>query len=214
MRGGEAAIGGEAPDARPAFRLQVAPFYLAKAPVTNLQYEAYDPAHARSPASPGDDDAAVGIDFHGARGYCEWYARLARKPIRLPSEVEWEYACRAGTTGRYFFGDDPRRGDEFMWDASNSGGRLGASGAKRPNPFGLLGMLGGVWEWTSSLYLPYPAADADTRDDPGQDGRRVLRGGSFRETRERAGSGVRRPAEPDLRRDDVGFRIARGFRTG
>jgi formylglycine-generating enzyme required for sulfatase activity len=193
------------------FRTPVAAFYLSKQPVTNLQYEAFDARHVRSRASPGDDDAATGIDFHAARGYCAWYARLARKPIRLPAEIEWEYACRAGAAGRWFFGDDPRSGDAHMWDASNSGGRPGPAVAKRPNPWGLLGMLGGVWEWTASLWLPYPVVAGDGRDDPDRPGRRVLRGGSFREERERCAAGTRWGVEPGLRRDDVGFRIARSF---
>ena len=84
---------------------------------------------------------------------------------------------------------------------------------KQANAFGLYGMLGGVWEWTSSLYLPYPVVAGDGRDDAGHDGPRVLRGGSFRIHRNELGCGVRRPAAPDTRQDDVGFRIVREFPT-
>ena len=112
---------------------------------------------------------------------------------------------------RYFFGDDARAGDDYMWNAQNSGERLPRLADKRANPFGLLGMFGGVWEWTSSLYLPYPPTEGDGRDDLGREGRRVLRGGSFRTDPEQLGSGVRRAAQEDLCRDDIGFRIARSF---
>jgi formylglycine-generating enzyme required for sulfatase activity len=212
VRGGETIIEGPVADARSSFPARVESFYLSKTPITNLQFEAYEPALERSPTSPDDDDPVVGVDFQSACGYCEWYARVSRKPIRLPTEVEWEYACRGGSRNRCFFGDDPIDGDDYVWHGRNSGGRMRPQHEKKPNPFGLLGMLGGVWEWTSSLYLPYPVVDGDGRDDTTSAGPRVLRGGSFREPPEQIGSGTRRAAEPDLRRDDVGFRIARTFK--
>lgn len=213
VRGGETTIEGPGTDAQPAFVARVDSFYISKTPITNRQFEAYDRGFDRSPVSPGDDDPVVGVDFPRACGYCDWYARVSRKPIRLPTEVEWEHACRGGSRARSFFGDDPDDGGAYVWHARNSGGRMRPQHEKRPNPSGLLGMLGGVWEWTSSLFLPYPAADGDGRDDLGAPGPRVLRGGSFRALPEHIGCGVRRAAEPDLRRDDIGFRIARGFRA-
>ena len=202
LRGGTVRI--EEPAGRPAFLANVEPLYIGKEPVSNLQYEALDRDYTRSPVSPGDDDPAVGIDYHAALGYCDWYAEISRKPIRLPTEVEWEYACRGGNTQRYFFGNDPSLADDFIWDSENSAGRVQPFRKKRANPFGLLGMLGGVWEWTSSLHVSFPMVESD--------GRRVLRGGSFLEHRETMGCGVRRAADPELVRDDIGFRIARSFR--
>ncbi len=212
VREGEVTIGGKEPQAQPVFRVHLEPFYLSKLPVTNLQYEAYDPHHVRAQAVARDDDPAVGVNFAGARGYCEWYARVSRKPMRLPTEVEWEYACRAGSETRYFFGEQPESGEPFIWDRSNSGELLPPLADKKPNPFGFCGMLGGVWEWTASLYMPYPATAGDGRDDPTRCGARVLRGGSFRVPRAEFGCGVRRSADPELRSDDIGFRVARSFR--
>ncbi len=210
VRGGEVRVGDPQADAQPAFMARVESFYLSKTPITNRQYEAFDPDRQRVPASAGDDDPAVGIAFRDACRYCEWYAGVSRKPIRLPTEIEWEYACRGGSAARCFYGDDPSGSDDHAWHVENSDGKLRPLGEKRPNPFGLLGMLGGVWEWTSSLHRPYPLAQ-DGQDDLETPGRRVLRGGSFRQPRASLGCGVRLGAEPDLRRDDVGFRIARGF---
>lgn len=206
VREGELTVG------ETAVTLRVESFYLGKSPITNLQYEAYDPDHLRSPASCGDDDPVVDVDFDQASLYCNWYARLSGKPMRLPTEIEWEYACRGGTTTRCFYGDDPRDAEPYVWDAGNSGDKVGRLADKRPNPLGLLGMLGGVWEWTSAPAVPYPPLHRDDPCAPELEGARVLRGGSFRVQRERLGSDVRWPVLPDLRQDDVGFRIARSFR--
>ena len=148
--GGRVTIGGPGEDARPSFEIELGSFYLSKTPITNRQFEACDPGFRRSPASAGDDATAVGVSFDAAVAYCEWYAGVARKPIRLLTEVEWEYACRGGTATRYFFGDDASSAASYVWDSANSDGLLGSLAEKKPNPFGLLGMLGGVWEWTSS----------------------------------------------------------------
>jgi formylglycine-generating enzyme required for sulfatase activity len=188
LREGELTFRG--PDGKPGLTVGIPAFYISKTPVTNRQYEACDPGFVRLPVSSGGDDPAVGISYAQASDYCQWYARVARKEFRLPTEAEWEYACRGGTTSRYFFGTDATRADDYVWDSSNSGGRVRPPTDKKPNPFGLHGMLGGVWEWTGS---------------------RVLRGGSFRVHREQMGSGVRRAGDPAARLDDVGFRIVRSL---
>lgn len=175
VRGGEAAIGGKT--------VSVQSFYLSKLPLTNVQFEAFHPEFERSANSPDDDDIAVGVDFEQARGYCEWYAGVSRKPMRLPTDTEWEYACGAQTTA-----SDP---DRHIWHAGNSGDTVPNLNKKRPNPFGLLGMLGGVWEWTDSG---------------------ALRGGSFRTPLEEIESGVRRSHDPPERADDIGFRVARSLK--
>ncbi|MCP3981657.1 MAG: formylglycine-generating enzyme family protein [bacterium] len=211
IRSDRAVIGGAEADAAPSFEVDVASFYLSKLPVTNLQYEAFAPDFARSPLSPGDDDPATGIRFGDAQNYCDWYAGVSRKPIRLPTEVEWEFACRAGSGARCFFGAEPDDAEPFVWDARNSGERIPPLRKKKPNAFGLQCMLGGVWEWTSSLYAAYPVVSGDGRDDLDSARDRVLRGGSFRVDRDTLSCSARRRADPDLRAEDVGFRIARSF---
>ncbi len=232
VRGGKATIGGAEDDARPRFEVEVEPFYIGKFPVTNEQFEAFDPGFERAATSAGDRDPAAGVSFEAARAYCQWYAGVSRKPMRLPSEVEWEYACRGGVAGKTYFGDAPagvdvdaqmwhagnsegRVGDEpvgdSVWHAGNSEGRVHRLDARPANEYGLYGMLGGVWEWTSSLYRPYPLSEP-FGDDGSASGRRVLRGGSFRLDGAETSCSLRRAADPAARRDDVGFRIVKSFR--
>jgi formylglycine-generating enzyme required for sulfatase activity len=154
-------------------------FYLSKLPISNVQYEAFDGAFERAPSGSADDDPAVGIDFERARAYCAWYAEISRKKMRLPTELEWEYACR-GPAGATNEPDIPHAG--------NSGDRMPLLKKTRTNASGLHAMLGGVWEWTDSG---------------------VLRGGSYRTPAGKIGCALRLEVEPDYRADDVGFRIAR-----
>ena len=180
--------------ATPAGTVAVEPFYLSTLPVTNRQLEAFTGARARPAAVAGDDDPAIGVTLDVARGYCDWYARIARKAIRLPAEAEWEHACRAGTSGRWFWGDDAREADAWVWHRGNSGEVVPALAAKRSNGFGLHAMLGGVWEWVE-----------------GAEGG-VLRGGSWRTPLDEIGCGVRRIVAGGETVADAGFRIARSLR--
>ncbi len=211
LRGGVFTLGGTEPDASPSFEIELPAFYIGTTAITNEQYEAFDPRYRRRPVSPGDGDPAVGVDFRGAAGYCAWYARVSRKPIRLPTEAEWEMACRGGSTARYPWGDDGAGHDAYAWLAENAGGRCHEAKSKKANGAGLYGMIGNTWEWTSSLYVPYPVRLGDGRDDLAARGARTLRGGSFRTPVSEIGSATRRSAEEGLVADDVGFRIVREF---
>jgi len=170
--------------------VEVAPFYLSKTPVTNEQFEAFDPGFERSPEAPGGRDPAIGLSWEDSAEYCAWWAEVTRKPIRLPTEAEWEHACRGGEERAVPWGDPPAA-DEHLWDGESSGGRLGPLEAKRANGFGLYGMLGGVWEWTAEG---------------------VLRGGSWRTPRAEIAAGARREAPPGEPVADAGFRIAKSLR--
>ncbi|PFG39910.1 formylglycine-generating enzyme required for sulfatase activity [Georgenia soli] len=131
---------------------------------------------------PAPDDVRVTWD-RAADGY------------RLPTEAEWELACRAGTPG-------PRYGDldEIAWYRGNSGGRPRPVGTRQPNPWGLHDMLGGVWEWCWDLY-----------DEEVYGPYRVLRGGGWFDEPWSCRAGVRRRSQPTLRIDDVGVRLARNL---
>jgi formylglycine-generating enzyme required for sulfatase activity len=182
--------------------------YISKSPITNEEYEAFDPSHRRAVTSRGDRDPVVDVSFRDALAYCRWYSRASGKAFRLPTEGEWEFACRAGTTGPWFWGDQPDAGDPFVWDAATSGGRCREVETSRANPNGLHDMLGNVWEWTASAFLAEVASPA-SMDDPGAPGPRAIRGGSFRTDRRQLGSALRAALDPQEHRDDLGFRIAR-----
>jgi len=209
LRGGDAFVGGEGGDTEPAFEMPVEALYLSKSPVTNEEYEVFRPDHERSPRSRQDLSPAVGVSFHDAVGYCDWYSERTGKAFRLPTEVEWEYACRGDKETPWFFGRTSAKADTFMWHAGNAPAELPEVESLRANPFGLYEMLGTVWEWTASLHVPYPATEGDGRDDRSAEGPRVVRGGSFRHSAEEMRCGVRKGLDPETVQDDLGFRIAR-----
>lgn len=138
----------------------------------------------------GDGDGDDEGDGHGAEG-TEWDA--SADGYRLPTEAEWEYACRAGTEG-------PRYGplDEIAWQRGNAQDRIHEVGGKRPNAWGLHDMLGNVWEWCWDLYDPEVYGSY-----------RVLRGAGWFDEEWSCRASVRRRSHPTFRIDDVGFRVAR-----
>jgi len=140
-----------------------------------------------------ENDPVVSISWHAARAYAAWAGK------RLPTEAEWEYAARAGVVTAYWWGS--------MFDASklrSIGGRRDDSGGTA-NAFGIADMTGGVWEWTASLYRPYPFA-ADGRDDPQTPGRRAIRGGATANGAPFLRLANRNTADPTTTSDTVGFR--------
>ncbi|HET6878561.1 MAG TPA: formylglycine-generating enzyme family protein [Pirellulales bacterium] len=128
--------------------------------------------------------------------------------VRLPSEAEWEYAARAGSTGRYSFGDDAARLGDYGWYHGNAAGNDPPVGAKRPNGWQLYDVHGYLWEWCADRWHDdYRGAPADgSAWTAGDEPRRVLRGGSWKDPAEKLTSPFRRAAEPTLRDDAVGLR--------
>lgn len=198
----------------PARSVVVPGFFLGPRPVTNGEYQRFlhaNPRHAvplfwseeifNQPAQP-----VVGVTLDAALGYAEWAG------LRLPSEAEWEYACRAGTTTRYFSGNDEAGLQEVAWYSRVAERCLHAAGEKPANAFGLHDMHGNVWEWCADdWHEDYVGAPIDgsawierTRGDL-----RVLRGGSwFGNHAAYLRSATRRAAVSDCAEFNVGFRCA------
>ena len=131
------------------------------------------------------------VSWRNAKAYVAWLTRITGKPYRLLSDAEWEYAARAGTTTRWFCGDDPSCLDGVAWYRANSGKRTHPVGSKRANAFGIHDVHGSLWEWVENCWHPdYRGAPSDgsawTTDTTGKDcsefADHVLRGGSWAST--------------------------------
>jgi formylglycine-generating enzyme required for sulfatase activity len=164
-------------------------------------------------------DPVVCVSWYDARAYLSWLngkvrrglARSADGPYRLPSESEWEYAARAGTTTRFWWGDDDSRAPANAWYRSNAGGRTHAVGSKPPNAFGLYDVVGDVWQWTTDCYAE-SYADARTNGSAAETPSaclRVDRGGSWFYPSWLLRSATRERNPADYRDFVMGFRVAR-----
>jgi len=132
--------------------------------------------------------------------------------FRLPTEAEWEYACRAGTTTRYSFGDDEAALGRHAWHSDNSGGKTHEVGTREPNLWGLCDMYGNVWEWCQDWFDTYQFNAGGVVEDPvgaGSGKHRVCRGGSWLNYNNECRSAYRGFFSPDYRSSICGFRLAR-----
>jgi formylglycine-generating enzyme required for sulfatase activity len=130
---------------------------------------------------------------------------------RLPTEAEWEYACRAGSTTKYYFGDSPAALGNYAWFSDNSGGYTQTGGKKLPNQFGLYDMHGNVWEWCNDWYSATYYSVSPSTDPRGPAGTaNVMRGGCYQNTADYLRSAYRNMSStPDKRYPNVGFRVVR-----
>lgn len=166
-----------------------------------------------------DRDPVVCVSWPDARAYVFWLnGKVPRSistpgvgPYRLPSESEWEYAARGGTTTRFWWGDDDGEAAGHAWYQSNSGGQTRPVGSKPPNAFGLYDMAGDVWQWTEDCYSDtYAGAPTDGRAaESGSTCLRVDRGGSWFYPAWLLRSATRERNPADYRDAVMGFRVAR-----
>jgi formylglycine-generating enzyme required for sulfatase activity len=255
---------GHKDDEAPVHEVKIDPFWMEKHEVTWDEYELWGsdlerqrralnkvpsteldkpsdavarPTHAYGDMSFGmgkDGYPAICMTQFAAKVYCRWLSAKTGHYYRLPTEAEWEYACRAGTTTAYSYGDNPDKLGDYAWYTGNSDDKYHKVGQKKPNAWGLYDMHGNVSEWTVDQYNKgfYSSSAGKMMTNPLEPGRteydRVVRGGSWDDDPERCRSAVRRASEKDWKKQDpqipqsiwyltdanfVGFRVVRPLRV-
>lgn len=190
----------------------------------------YDNGNPNSPKRAGatwqnpgfrqtERDPVICVSWQDAQAYVSWLNGKLRRagsasvsgPYRLPSEAEWEYAARAGTTTRFWWGDDDGVAAAHAWYKDNAGRQTHPVGLKPPNPFGLYDMAGNVWQWTEDCYAEsYANAPADgSAAETGNACLRVDRGGSWYYPAWLLRPATRERNPADYRDAVMGFRVAR-----
>jgi formylglycine-generating enzyme required for sulfatase activity len=255
---------GHKPDESPQHKVKIDAFWMGRCEVTWDEYELFmfpeeekkkrvmhksDPAlHVLAdavsrPTTPYVEMSfgmgksgypAISMTQHAANTYCKWLSAKLGQFYRLPTEAEWEYACRAGTTTAYSFGDDPEKLGEYAWYGANSSSKYQKIGKKKPNPWGLYDMHGNVLEWCLDQYEPeaYKQFSSATAENPWirstQPYPHSARGGSWDDDPEALRSSARRGSSAAWKQQDpqlpksiwyhtdaqfLGFRIIRPLKV-
>jgi formylglycine-generating enzyme required for sulfatase activity len=253
---------GRKPDEGPQHKVKIEPFWMGRCEVTWDEYDLFmypdEEKKFREESGPytnGVSDAvtrptkpyvemsfgmgkdgfpAISMTQHAANTYCKWLSAKTGHYYRLPTEAEWEYACRAGTTTAYSFGDDASKLGDYAWYSKNSDGKYQQVGTKKPNPWGLYDMHGNVAEWTLDQYDPdyYKSLAGKVSDEPwnkaSQPYPHSVRGGSWDDEAPDLRSAVRLPSTPAWKMQDpqlpksiwfhtdakfLGFRIIRPLKA-
>ncbi|MCP4868834.1 MAG: formylglycine-generating enzyme family protein [Proteobacteria bacterium] len=186
------------------------PFWMGTTEVTNAQYRRFvDATGRREPKYRDDSDynapdqPVVGVSWHDAVAYASWAG------MSLPTEAQWEYAARAGTTTTYWSGDSESDLARVGWYDGNSDLSLHAVGEKPANAWGLHDVHGNVWEWTADWYGDYPGSSQTDPAGPGSGSLRVRRGGSWNYDASRTRVAGRTATSPGHRYYNLGFRLLR-----
>ena len=193
-------------------------YYLGVYEVTQLQYEKVmgkNPSYFQG-AIVGNENANLPVEkisWDYAVEFCKKLSDLpeekkAGRVYRLPTEAEWEYACRAGSKAAYSFGANSTSLGDYAWFGENSGNQTHPVGEKKANAWGLYDMHGNVWEWCSDCLGKYPKGSVSDPSGPSEGSFRVIRGGSWRLVAARCRSAYRRLFAPSDRDYSLGFRVA------
>ena len=251
------------PDEGPQHKVKIAPFWMGQCEITWNEYELfmYPDEERRTRATVPTDAAgdkladvvthpskpyvemsfgmgkdgypAISMTQHAANKYCQWLSAKTGQFYRLPTEAEWEYACRAGTTTAYFFGDDASKLPEYGWFEQNSDFKYQKVGKKKPNPWGLYDICGNVVEWVLDQYDPeyYKQGGGDTVEPWNKATKpypHAVRGGSWDDEATLCRSAARRGSDRSWKMQDpqlpksiwyfsdaqwVGFRIVRPLKV-
>jgi formylglycine-generating enzyme required for sulfatase activity len=207
QQGSPSAEEGRSPHEGPQHEVELTRgFWLGATPVTRAQWEV-----VMANVPPRGDGAVDNVSFDDVRRYLERVnAALPGFDARLPTEAEWEYACRAATTAPTWLGLNDARLAGIAWYAANSGGIGGHDVGQKPsNPWGLHDMLGNVWEWCADFFAPYPDARVVDPTGPATGSRRVIRGGSWDDEARFVRAAARHAHVSALGAIGLGFRLAR-----
>ncbi len=192
-------------------------YYLGVYEVTLAQYlkvMANNPSYFQGDKLKEDNaNHPVKVSWKSAVYFCKKLSDLpeekkAGRVYRLPTEAEWEYACRAGSKTAYSFGESSKSLGEYAWFRGNSNDQTHPVGEKKANAWGLCDMHGNVWEWCSDWYGDYPKGAVSDPKGPDEGSYRVSRGGSWYFSASLCRSAFRLGYDPSQRPDDDGFRVA------
>jgi formylglycine-generating enzyme required for sulfatase activity len=204
----------ESDDEKPPHQVKVNSFAIGKYPITQAQYEAVmgtNPSRFKNnPQNPVEK-----VSWNDAQAFCQKLSRITGKTYRLPTEAEWEYACRAGTTTRYYFGDNDNQLGNYAWYDGNSGGKTHPVGQKKPNGWGLYDMSGNVWEWCEDdwhdSYIGAPNDGSAWLDnDNRSQSLKCPRGGSWYDYPNDCRSACRGGLNRRVNGNNLGFRVVCG----
>ena len=186
------------------------PFWLGKTELTQAQWEAVmgsNPSKFKGkPQNPVEQ-----VNWEDCQGFLQKLTAKVKKMFRLPTEAEWEYACRAGSPSQFYFGDSQAELLHYAWFNANSGRSTHPVAQGKPNGWGLHDMAGNVWEWCEDWYAPYDKAPQVDPKGPQGSGLRVLRGGSWYYVPGYCRSAFRYGYFPRVRIHYLGFRLSRGL---
>jgi len=219
------------PDETPVHRVWLNSFWMDRFEVIQEQFKKFqlpDPSHFKNPKHPLEQmnwtDAALYCNERSLAEDLEpcydeetWECNFQANGYRLPTEAEWEYACRAGTTTKFSFGNDMRRLKDYAWFAENSSGKTHPVGQKKPNPWGLYDMHGNVSEWCNDFYSEKYYEDSPEKNPkgPAEAKERAIRGGAWNSSADSCRSAYRAsdPSIDDtcLASDAIGFRCVRAI---
>ena len=213
---------GAAANEQPTAKVNLTRFFISRHPITNEQYELFDPSHRSKRLVKADKrHPVVYVSSLEAIKFCQWLSSRERKRYRIPTEAEWEFAAR-GTDGRtYPWGETTSRGDlanfadantAFAWSdrAVNDGfAETSPVGAfpRGASPFGVEDMAGNVWEWCLDFYEAYKVAEKTNPQGPRAGSQRILRGGSWKSRFNSLRASARSFNAPNFAANDVGFRV-------
>lgn len=195
----------------PVHKVSVAySFFVSCFPVTQEQYAALtgeNPSGFRHAANLPVEN----VSWTDAKNFCQKLTEITGRLVRLPTETEWEYVCRAGSGSEYFFGDDEKDLKEYAWFEDNANEKTHPVGLKKPNAWNVYDIVGNVWEWCEDVwqsdYTDYPADGSPNLKNIARQLRRAVRGGSWAMNAFRCRSSYRSFDWHDNQTEKLGFRV-------